>query len=395
MCGAVIKRARRFTVGTTAAVSSVVALISLLSYGIPASAQAPHKTLCQGDSQPESLAVARALLEHNPSALNARLKLADVLIEQGCYQEAVSILEAGVTTYPHSTELQSRLRDARSLMSEQRYFVGLGNAEERAKRERNLLRCTQLADVSACDEALASSPDDPAVVIAKGDALLRANHPADGLLVYRRAAELNPESQEIKSKLATAESQRQALIARCENGSGTAAIEACQSALLPGAGDEFQIYKRKAILLQSIDRPEQALDSYIAANALKQDDKSVALAIVALTQSTGRQDAMALSALGSALLALGRATEALPVLRQTQSLSPTLPGIESQLKTAERLARVEVRAPTARPQPVAPPTAVASTRTTTPPIQTSAPAPRMTGVTAPAYSNDGQPGRTN
>jgi tetratricopeptide (TPR) repeat protein len=386
MRGAVIKRARRISVGMAAAVSSLAALILLALYGGSAGAQAQRKSSCQGDSQPESVVAARASLERNPSALNARLKLADVLIEQGCYQEAVTTLEAGQTIYPHSPELQSRLRDVRSLMSEQRYFVGLGSAEENAKRERNLLRCTQLADVGACDEALRFKPDDPAILLAKGDALLQANHPADGLLVYRHAAELSPENEQIKTKLTAAESQRQAFLARCESGTGVVAIEACQSALLPGTGDEFQIYKRKAILLQSIDRPEQALDSYIAANALKQDDKSIALAIVALTRSTGRQDAMALSALGSALLALGQATEAVSVLRQTQSLSPTLPGIESQLTTAERLARADTQTQAARPGPrVAPPIAAANLR--------SAPAPNHS--TAPVYSNDGQPGRTN
>jgi tetratricopeptide (TPR) repeat protein len=212
-------------------------------------------------------------LDHDSEAPNARLKLADALIKQVCYQEAVSVLEAGRPSHPHSTQLQSQLRDARSLMSEQHYFAGLGSAEESAKRERNLLRCKQLADVNAC-----------------------------------------------------------------------------QSALLSSATDSFQIYKRKAILLQSVDRSEQALDSYIAANALKQTDKSVALAIVALTQNTGRKDAVALSALGSAVLALGRAPEAVLVLRQTQSLSPALPGIASLLASAERLARLQTRASVRRPR---------------------------------------------
>ena len=83
------------------------------------------------------------------------------------------------------------------------------------------------------------------------------------------------------------------------------------------------------------------MDAFIAANVLKQNDKSVALAIVALTDSTGRRDAMALAARGSSLLTLGRATEALQALRQAQALAPALPKIKAQVAQAEQAAREE------------------------------------------------------
>jgi hypothetical protein len=69
----------------------------------------------------------------------------------------------------------------------------------------------------------------------------------------------------------------------------------------------------------------------------------VALAIVALTDSTGRRDALALAARGSSLLTLGRATEALQTLRQAEALAPALPKIRTEVAQAEQAAREEAR----------------------------------------------------
>ena len=104
-----------------------------------------------------------------------------------------------------------------------------------------------------------------------------------------------------------------------------------------------RLLRRRGILLQSLDEPDKALDAFIAANVLKQNDKSVALAIVALTDSTGRKDAMALAARGSALLTLGRATEALQALRRAEALAPALPKLKAQVAQAEQAARGETK----------------------------------------------------
>jgi hypothetical protein len=98
---------------------------------------------------------------------------------------------------------------------------------------------------------------------------------------------------------------------------------------------------RIAALQQSTNQASQALDSYIAANSLRHGDKGVALAILALLQSTQRKDAIALAARGSSLITLSRAHEALAPLRQAKALEPELPDIDQQIKTAEALARTE------------------------------------------------------
>lgn len=320
-------------------------LLFTLFWSTAALADGPHVSAaaCQPETRPQSVMDAWTALKRDPNSLEIRLRLADALIDQGCYNDAVPILEAGLAERPRSSELQSRLRAARSMLNEEHFFVGLGNAQENAKLQHDLLRCAKLADVSACDDALRSKPGDPQLTVAKGDALLHGGRPAEALLIYRHAAELLPGDAGIQAKLATAESQRQTLVSQCEENAGEAAVAACKGALLQGAPDEFALLKRRGILLQSMDRAEQALDAFIAANILKQDDKSVASAIIALTDSTGRKDALALAARGSALLALGRPMQSLPVLRQAQTLAPALPGVKTQLALAEQAARIETK----------------------------------------------------
>jgi tetratricopeptide (TPR) repeat protein len=110
---------------------------------------------------------------------------------------------------------------------------------------------------------------------------------------------------------------------------------------------------RIALLQQSTNQAAQALDSYIAANSLRHGDKEVALAILALLESTQRKDAIALAARGSSLVTLGRAHEALPPLRQAKALEPKLPDIDQQIKTAEALTRTESTVHKERPAQMA------------------------------------------
>lgn len=185
-----------------------------------------------------------------------------------------------------------------------------GAQPKSAKFDHDRLSCTRLADVSACDDALRTKPDNLQLLVAKADALLHGGRAADAILTYRRAQALQPGDEGIKTKLADAESQRQGLVSICEGTAGAASVDACQAALLHGAADEFLLLKRKGMLLQGMNRADPALDAFIAAGLIRQDDKSVALAIVALTDSTGRNDALALAARASSLRTLGRAGQA-------------------------------------------------------------------------------------
>jgi tetratricopeptide (TPR) repeat protein len=212
-----------------------------------------------------------------------------------------------------------------------------------ARLSRNVLRCTRFGDVDACDQALAMKPDDVSVVIARGDALLKAQRPLEALDAYRRATALDPANADAAAKVSTAQAQRRVVEERCMSADGDAALGACQSILAKGAANEFELLRRIGVLQQSANQPSKALDTYIAANSLRRGDKAVALAIVALVDSTGRSDAIALAARGSALVTLGRVREGIASMQQAQALTPGLPGIGDQVAAAQRLLRQEER----------------------------------------------------
>jgi tetratricopeptide (TPR) repeat protein len=353
-------------VGRLIARSALIVMLAADPAATQAGADPPEVGSCPRDARFPDVDELGAALARDEHAVDPRLKLVDSLLAHGCYAEAVSVLERGQSLHPGNKEIQSRLRNARSMLSEQHYFVGLDRAAQTAQFERNLLRCRKLADIAACDGALADRPNDAGIVTAKADALMESGRPADALLVYRQVAELDPASSDVEKKVAAAESQRQTLLSQCQHDSPEVALRACQAALLRGASDEFSIYQRKGILLQSIDQPSQALDSYIAASALKKDDEAVSLAIVALTESTGRKDALALAARGHALLTLNRASEAVQAFLQARALVPDLPGIDAPLAAARELAqRAERQTALAHAEP-APELAVSAPATSGP-----------------------------
>jgi tetratricopeptide (TPR) repeat protein len=311
---------------------------------VAAAEDGPMEAACPQANAPPVLS-ARDAVAREPQALNALLALSAALRDQGCYAAAVQVLEEGEELHGRNEEFQARLRTARSNVSEQQYIEGLGRAEEAAKAQRNLLRCAQLSDLAACDEALKRRPNDPEILAAQGDALLKAGRPAEAAAAYRRASAIEPGSA-LASRIAAADQQRAKLAAECNSGSGAAAVQVCDAALVRGAPDEFTIQRRKGLLLQRMGESSRALDAYIAADAVKSGDRSVALAIVSLTDDGKRSDAIALAARGSALLTLERGRDALAALRQARALSPGLPDLGRKLAAAERLARTEPPAAT-------------------------------------------------
>lgn len=318
-------------------------LASLWLSGMAVADERPHdNALCQSAAGP--VAAARAELAAAPDSLNARFELADALVEANCYDAAVHALEEGEPLHPRSTELAAKLRTTRSLVSEQAYFAGKEQAELAAKVSRNLLRCSKLGDLNACDEALKLKPDDVEILSGKGDALLKASRPAQAEQVYRHAKQVAPDNARVATQLAAAQAQRQTALSLCQKASGDPALQACEGALLQGSDDEFAIHSRMALLYQQRNQPAPALASYIAANAVKPGDRGVALGIVALTDSSPRNDAMALAARGSALLTLRRGNDALLALRQAQALAPALPEIRAQIAQATKLAAAEPKA---------------------------------------------------
>jgi cytochrome c-type biogenesis protein CcmH/NrfG len=69
-------------------------------------------------------------------------------------------------------------------------------------------RCRTQANLDACYDAIRWSPRDPALLVALGDALERANRPAEAVRAYRRAFTLAPKSRDIAAKISAAEAKQ-------------------------------------------------------------------------------------------------------------------------------------------------------------------------------------------
>jgi tetratricopeptide (TPR) repeat protein len=333
-----------------------VVLCVLAGTGAVRAHEQPKEGACATSARQPAIISARESLQRTPDALKVRFGLADLLVEAGCYEDAVHVLEDGVAIHPRNEDLDRRLRTARSLISERQFFEGLDKAELEAKLSRHVLRCARFADVEACDQALVLKPDNVVVVIARGDALLQSQRPLEALDAYRRATTLDPSNADLAAKVSAAQAQRRTVEQRCMSADGAAALGACQSILTKGAANEFDLLCRIGVLQQSANQPEKALDTYIVANSLRRGDKAVALAIVALADSTGRSDALALAARGSSLVTLGKVREGIASMQQARALTPGLPGIAEQLAAAQRLLRQEERVRESQPMVAAAPT---------------------------------------
>ncbi|MDP9064679.1 MAG: hypothetical protein M3O06_02295, partial [Pseudomonadota bacterium] len=115
----------------------------------------------------------------------------------------------------------TRLRVAKSLVGEEHYFNNLDRATNEAKLKRDVFRCATLSDLDACREATSLSPDDPATLLAAGDAYARLKRPSEALGQYRRAAALLTDKTEVVKKINAAEAQLAALGPAAPAGSPT------------------------------------------------------------------------------------------------------------------------------------------------------------------------------
>ena len=326
------------------ATSKLIAALLLALFASSALAAESVDTGCSSVvSQGPQITAARSALQAAPAVPARRIHLSDLLIEAECYDEAIHVLEDGEELNPRNALLQNRLTRARSMVREKQYFAGLDEAEASARLARGKLRCTRLSDIAACDEVLGQQPRNVEILMAKGDALLKANRNEDALNAYARAAQAAPDNAVAAGKLQAVQAQRQDMQKRCAESQGDAALQACAAILVKGAPNEFDLEKRIGLLQQSANQPARALDAYIAANTLRPGDKSVALAILTLLGSTKRDDVVALTARGSSLLTLGRPAEAIAPLRQANALTPGMPEIVKQLAAAEAASHAKPR----------------------------------------------------
>jgi hypothetical protein len=175
------------------ATNKIIGLLLFLMSSVAGAREAASPASCQAAAAQPAVANMKAALDRNPTDLPTRFKLADAWSDAGCFNEALQVLQGGRELHPESKELQTRLRVARSLVGEETYFDNLDRANDDAKLKRDTFRCTKLSDLDACGEALRMKPDDPALLVAQGDALVHekqsgapaAGEPSGGAPVAR------------------------------------------------------------------------------------------------------------------------------------------------------------------------------------------------------------------
>jgi cytochrome c-type biogenesis protein CcmH/NrfG len=86
-----------------------------------------------------------------------------------------------------------------------REAVSPAAGEASAALKRDTARCSTLADVEACYNAIRWNPNNPALLVGLGDALVRAQRLQDAIRNYRRAAMLSPGMSGLAAKISAAE----------------------------------------------------------------------------------------------------------------------------------------------------------------------------------------------
>jgi cytochrome c-type biogenesis protein CcmH/NrfG len=75
------------------------------------------------------------------------------------------------------------------------------------KLSSDLERCRAQANLDACYDAIRWSPSNPELLVALGDALVRANRSADAIRTYRRVAALAPNMPGVGEKIIATEAK--------------------------------------------------------------------------------------------------------------------------------------------------------------------------------------------
>ena len=186
--------------------SRLPALLLLLFAATVQAREAASPAECEQAASHAPIADAKSAAAAAPGELRAQFRLADAWSEAGCFSSALQVLADASRQHPGDRELQTRLRVARSVVGEERFFDNLDRAEDQARVKRNAFRCSSLQDVAACAEVVRATPDDAQAFASQGDALFKAGRSAEALVSYRRAAALAPELP-LADKIAASQSQ--------------------------------------------------------------------------------------------------------------------------------------------------------------------------------------------
>ncbi len=280
------------------AITGIYCVVCWLLTGVTlASAQEAFPS-CLSASGEAAVIACRRELSLAPHDLDIRFALSDALIGLQRHREAVEVLREGLERSPGNTRIKKKLSLTESHLEEQLWIdkrreqqadPSGATASKKLDTETklNMIRCTRLKGdraLKACNTALNLLPKDPSLHRSKADALMDMDRIGEAILAYRESLRLAPDDAETSNTLSRAQSKRKAIAAECQRLAGSAALSACEAALLVGARDEFVIQSRRGDLLSGMKRRAEAEEAYRRALDLSPNDRGIKEKLDALTK---------------------------------------------------------------------------------------------------------------
>ena len=106
--------------------------------------------------------------------------------------------------------------------------------------KRDFESCRAHANIDACYDALRWKPSDPELLVALGDAQLRAQRAADAIRAYKRAAEIAPNMPGLAAKISAIEAKASAKHAAGNGAARGVAVHADAGKRYSNAASEAQ-----------------------------------------------------------------------------------------------------------------------------------------------------------
>jgi tetratricopeptide (TPR) repeat protein len=298
---------------------------------------------CLSASGEAAVIACRRELNLAPHDLDIRFALSDALVGLRRHKEAVEVLKEGLERSPGSNRIKSKLSLAESYLEEQAWIEKRRaqqatppgttvSQKPETETKLNIIRCTKLKGdnaLKACDAALTVLPNDPSLRRSKADALMEMNRVVEAVLAYQELLRLDPHDAETSKKLSAAQSKRKAFVAECQRLAGSAALRACDAALLEGATDEFVIHRRRGDLLLAKKRKAEAQKAYQSALELRPDDLEVKKKLDFLSEP------VTFERVDNTKSIRRKSTPQVPATRPTPAESPTLPAPKKPMRQTQ------------------------------------------------------------
>lgn len=213
----------------------------------------------------------RSRLEANPTNLAVRGSLCDAHLDQSNHDAALAVLESGFSVHAGDRFATDLLERMRSNVNESRTYVASQSATDNARIRYLVLRCLNVGDLSACDEASTLDPDNADAHAGKGSILLEQGDPVGAIVALRRSLELNENQPAIADQLAAAEAERSAQLTACLQGNS---VPVCRALLIEDDPRNYDIYYHIGDILYAEGQYRDAAAAFRSAHAAREDDSS-------------------------------------------------------------------------------------------------------------------------